>query len=121
MVNIEDQAKKFEIKAVMISLIISSFGFVAALFWRDAIKAFIAEVIPEGQGLFYQFMAAIFVTAIAIVVIFILTKYVASFDFAGKVKKVKSHVDKLDNKLIGRDLTVIKRKPKKKKTEKTSK
>jgi hypothetical protein len=120
MAGMEEQAKKFEIKAVMISLIISAFGFVAALFWRDAIKAFIDEVIPEGQGLSYQFMAAILVTVIAIVVIFVLTKYIASFDFAGKVKKVKGHVDRLDNKVIGRDLTVVKRKTTKKKEEKNS-
>jgi len=79
MASLEEQAKKFEVKAVMVSLIVSAFGFVAALFWRDAISEFITQVIPAGQGLAYQFVAAVVVTLMAVIVIFILTKYVANF------------------------------------------
>ncbi len=107
MASLEEQAKEFEIKAVMISLIVSAFGFVAALFWRDAIGAFIDEVIPEGQGLGYQFIAASIVTVMAVIVIFVLTKYVAGFSMKEHVKKIKSNIKK--------------KKPKTRKTEKKKK
>ena len=53
----------------------SAFGFMIALFWRDAITATINKVIPEGEGLTYQFSVAILVTLIAVVAIFIISKY----------------------------------------------
>ena len=112
MASLEEQAKKFELKAIIISLIVSAFGFVAALFWRDAIKAFIAEVIPEGQGLGYQFIAAIVVTVMAVVIIFVLTRYIAGFDIKEKVKKVKKHASRLDNKIIGKDIKLRRKKKK---------
>lgn len=77
---IDEQAKSLDIRGVIISLIVSAFGFVAALFWRDAIKAFIAEVVPEGEGLIFQFYAAIFVTIIAVVAIFLVTKYISKLE-----------------------------------------
>jgi len=73
---IKDEAQQFDIRGVIISLVVAAFGFVAALFWRDAIKALIEEIVPEGEGLIYQFEAAIIVTIIAVVGIYAVTKYV---------------------------------------------
>jgi len=70
----EELAKKMDIRGAIVSLVVAAFGFVAALFWRDAIKAFIDEIIPAGQGVLYQFIAAIVVTIIAIIVIYVLAK-----------------------------------------------
>lgn len=73
--GIEDKAAKLDIRGVMVSLIISAFGFVAALFWRDAIKAFIDEFVPQGEGMLYQLFAAIIVTIIAVIIIYVISKY----------------------------------------------
>ena len=91
MANIEEEAKSLNIKAVMISLIISSFGFVAALFWRDAIKEFITKLVPEGQGLLYSFGAAIIVTIIAVVAIYFTANYLTRLDLQDvkELKKLK--------------------------------
>lgn len=74
-IGIEDQAKSLDFKGVVVSLIVSAFAFVAALFWRDAISAFIEEIVPEGQGIIYQFGIAIFVTMIAVIAIYIVSRY----------------------------------------------
>ena len=80
MANIEEEAKRLNFEAVTVSLIVSSFAFVAALFWRDAIKSFIEKIVPEGQGLTYQFGAAIIVTIIAVGAIYITTRYLTRID-----------------------------------------
>jgi phosphate/sulfate permease len=58
--------------------VISSFGFLIALFWRDAITDTIKNILPEGEGLSYQFAMAIIVTIIAVIVIFVVSKYLKS-------------------------------------------
>lgn len=70
----EELARKMDMRGAIVSLIVAAFGFVAALFWRDAIKAFIDEIIPTGQGALYQFIAAVIVTIIAVIVIYVLAK-----------------------------------------------
>ena len=90
--SVEKHAEEFNIMGAMITLIVSAFGFVAALFWRDAIRSAIDELIPTGQGLVYQFIVAIGVTIGAVIIIFILVKYVAKFSLKEKVKKVRSKI-----------------------------
>lgn len=87
--GVEEKASALDFKGVAIGSIVSAFGFVVALFWRDAIKAFIDEVIPSGEGLVYQFYAAIIVTVIAVVFIFIVTKYISKIELkrAIEIKK----------------------------------
>lgn len=89
MPTIEEQAKTLDIKGVVVSLIISAFGFVAALFWRDAIKAFIDEVVPQGQGVTAQFTAAIIVTVIAVIAIYIVSKYLTRISIPKQIKSTK--------------------------------
>ena len=88
MASIEEQAKSLDIKSVVVSLIVSAFGFVAALFWRDAIKAFIEEVVPQGDSLTAQFTAAIIVTVIAVAAIYIVSKYLTRVSIRETVKKI---------------------------------
>lgn len=91
MADIEEHAKSLNVKAVMVSLIISSFGFVAALFWRDAIKELIDSLVPEGQGVIYSFGVAIAVTIIAVVAIFFVANYLTRLDIKDvrEFKKLK--------------------------------
>jgi hypothetical protein len=78
--GMEEDAKNLNFEAVVISLIVSAFSFVAALFWRDAIQGLIAEIVPEGQGLAYQFGTAVLVTLIAVVAIYVVTKHLSTVD-----------------------------------------
>ena len=75
MAGIEEYARKMDIKATMLTLIVSAFGFVAALFWRDAVQSMLNAFLPEGGGLFYRFAAAIIVTIIAVIVIYLASRH----------------------------------------------
>jgi|GEM_PF-1071865 len=106
--SVEEKAKMLDIKGTMLTLIISAFGFVAALFWRDAIQDAIAKFVPEGEGLVYSFGAAIIVTIIAVIVIFLMSKYMTTSIVRQTVTKERLY--SIDNKLIGRDITIRKKK-----------
>ncbi len=75
MASMEEHAKRLDFWGVMVALIISSFGFVSALFWRDAINSLIQNIVPEGEGLTYHLAAALIVTAIAVTAIFVLSRF----------------------------------------------
>ncbi|MBL7206180.1 MAG: hypothetical protein ISS36_01115 [Candidatus Aenigmarchaeota archaeon] len=94
MAGIEEHAKSLNIKAALSTLIISAFGFAAALFWKDAIKDLINTVLPEGEGLAYSFTAAILVSVLAVVMIFVLSKTDAfSVRETVKVKVLRKRTD----------------------------
>ena len=71
---IKKQAKK-----QTITLISSAFGFVAALFWRDAIKAFFEQIfnitLGSGNSWFAQTLIALGITIFAVVVIYYISKF----------------------------------------------
>ncbi len=85
----EDSAKKLDFEGTLIGLIVSAFGLVAALFWKDAITELIETFVPSGEGLTYKFAAAMIVTVIAVVAIFVLVRYVAGIDDKLKEKAAK--------------------------------
>ncbi len=70
---------KSNFRAMLATLIASAFGFVAALFWNDAVKSTIDLLNLPGGGILYKYMAAIIVTVVSVLVI-----YFVSFSFAGK-------------------------------------
>ena len=61
----------------MITLASAALGLVAALAWNEAIKAFIKEILGEGEGLAALFLYAIMATVIAIAVLLILANAAA--------------------------------------------
>jgi hypothetical protein len=66
-----------EAKSRVNSLVTSAFGFVAALFWRDAIQALLEQTfgIQRGEGFWIiQVLIALGVTLLAIIVIFSMSK-----------------------------------------------
>lgn len=65
-----------ELRKNTTTLIISAFGLVAALMWQDAIKAFINSFIPvsDPNNYIVKTFAAIVVTFISVVGIFLLSK-----------------------------------------------
>ena len=99
--EIQKHAMELNIKGVILSLVISAFGFVAALFWRDAIQALINEIVPQGQGLTYQFAAAIIVTVIAVLSIYILSKYIMGLSVRKIVQDYRRKNYKNDKKKKG--------------------
>jgi hypothetical protein len=54
--------------ATMISLSAAAFGVIAALAWNAAISDLIKQLLPAGKGIVPEFLYAIIVTILAIVV-----------------------------------------------------
>ena len=75
--KIEKEAMKFrkELWNRIITLIISAFGFVAALAWNDAIKSSVETFIKAEDVWYYKIINAIVVTIISVAVIYSLTKF----------------------------------------------
>jgi len=69
---LERELKELKIKTIVIATILSAFGFLVALSWRDAIQKTIDTLLPEGEGLLYTYLAAIVVTIIAVIATYIL-------------------------------------------------
>ncbi len=121
MASIDEKAKALDIKGVILTLVVSSFGFVMALFWRDAVKEAITKLVPEGEGLMYSFAAAIAVTIICVVAIYIVSKYMST-SIRKTVKetmiskegraKIKERIKDIDNRLVGRDIAIRRKKQK---------
>ena len=77
--RLRDQLKSFksETKRTTLTLVTSAFGFVAALFWRDAIKSLLDQTfgVMPGEGYWgIQMLVAILVTIMAVVVTFSLSR-----------------------------------------------
>jgi len=74
MATLEESAKKLDFRGLMIGSIITAFGLVVGLFWKDAITETVDKFVPVGEGLLYRYIVAIIVTVIIVVVIYILMK-----------------------------------------------
>ncbi|MBI4181863.1 MAG: hypothetical protein HY520_02760 [Candidatus Aenigmarchaeota archaeon] len=59
---LEESARKGDIKSLVITMIMSALGFLVALQWRDAIQETIDAWVPQGEGLFWTYVAALLVT-----------------------------------------------------------
>jgi hypothetical protein len=94
MMSFEDSAKSLDFEGTIVGLIISAFGFVAALFWKDAITELIDSFVPTGEGVTYKFIAAILVTVLAVVAIFVLVRYVTRIDDKLREKALKGKARK---------------------------
>ena len=57
-----------------ITLIVTSFSFVAGLAWNEAVKSAIEVLFPAGNGLTAKIMYALFLTLIVVVVSYFLTR-----------------------------------------------
>jgi uncharacterized membrane protein YdbT with pleckstrin-like domain len=66
-----------ETKKQTVALITSAMGFVAALFWREAIQSFLEQVlkIKAGEGMWLaQFGVALIVTFIAVIILYSISR-----------------------------------------------
>ncbi|MFA4820549.1 MAG: DUF5654 family protein [Candidatus Aenigmatarchaeota archaeon] len=71
--DIEDKIKKMaDVRTLVLTSIISALALVVGLFWNEAIKAAIDEIVPQGEGLFYKFLAAMIVTFVVVVIIYVI-------------------------------------------------
>ncbi|MFH1630766.1 MAG: DUF5654 family protein [Candidatus Aenigmatarchaeota archaeon] len=92
MADKKDTKSDFNIRTFFITSIVTSMSLVVGLFWKDAISIALTELIPEKNGLYSSFTAAIIATIIIGIAIFIL------YRSQRVVSKYEKHVkDKIKN------------------------
>jgi len=64
----EKKSLKLEILDKMSSLVTAGFGLVAALAWNDAIKALFSVIFPKTSTIIAQFIYAIVITVIIVII-----------------------------------------------------
>lgn len=64
-----------EVKKQVAAMVTTAFGLVAALFWNDAIKALITEYVGQGSAWPAMMLSAVIVTIIAVIAVFLISKY----------------------------------------------
>ncbi|MBU3905276.1 MAG: hypothetical protein KJ906_03965 [Nanoarchaeota archaeon] len=74
MSELEQYAEDMEFKKVIITLVVSSFGFLLALYWRDVLRETIEIFLPPGEGLIYKYIIAIGITIFISVLVMVLLK-----------------------------------------------
>ncbi|MBI2084299.1 MAG: hypothetical protein HYT70_01660 [Candidatus Aenigmarchaeota archaeon] len=76
-VKIREELTSFrkEFQKDIVAFLTGAFAFVAALTWNDLIRETISRVVSPSEELFYKYIAALIVTVIAIVIIYILSKF----------------------------------------------
>ncbi|MFA6679806.1 MAG: DUF5654 family protein [Candidatus Methanomethylophilaceae archaeon] len=79
-----DNKFKIQLLETTAALITAAFGLVAALAWNAAIQALITEFISKDNGLIGQFVYAIIVTVIAVVMTLLIARSI------GKLKEADS-------------------------------
>ena len=89
----EEAAKKLDIRALLISSVITGLAFVVGLTWNDAIKETVALFAPRGDSLFFRYAAAIVVTIIAAVISWSLyrSQHVKTHDLERLVASGRAH------------------------------
>ena len=75
--RIKKEAEEFkkELESRIITLIVSAFGFVAALAWNDAIKSTIDTFIHPEDVWYYKIINAIIITIISVAIIYLVMKF----------------------------------------------
>ena len=78
----EKKALHVELISQMLTLATSGFGLVAALAWNETIQALVKEYITPripGSGLLSQFIYAVLVTCLAVLITYQLSRLVTKF------------------------------------------
>jgi uncharacterized membrane protein len=68
MVTLEEAARRLDLRAMLITSIITALSFVVGLFWNDAIRSAIEMALPERDTVAAKFITAVTVTVIVVFV-----------------------------------------------------
>ena len=95
----EEKVQKLtDIRTLVLTSIVSALALVVGLFWNDAIRAAIEQIVPAGEGLSYKFLAAIIVTIVVMIIIYILihSQRIAQKSLEDLKNKKKKNTQKIE-------------------------
>ena|SRR3989338_436362 len=102
--ELEESIQKMDFRAIVFTAIITALSFVVGLFWRDAIADTINSIIPEGEGLFFKYLAAVIATIIVVIFAYILVRAQNL-----KIEKLVKRLDDMEKKGAARRKNTVKK------------
>ena len=75
MADVDDKIKQLsDIRYLFLYSIVSALALVVGLFWNDAIKSTIEQIVPQGDSLFYKYLAAIIVSLVVVTFVYVIMR-----------------------------------------------
>jgi len=102
MSDFRENVEKLNVRGIVMASIMTAFGLVVALSWKDAINALVARIIPSGNG---DSLLSLFITASAVTLLVVVLASVAlrvNRRLEGQLERMADQLEKMGD-LFERD------------------
>ena len=102
MSDFSENVEKLNVRGIVMASIMTAFGLVVALSWKDAINALVARIIPSGNG---DSLLSLFITASAVTLLVVVLASVAlriNRRLEGQLERMADQLEKMGD-LFDRD------------------
>ncbi len=102
MSDFRENVEKLNVRGIVMASIMTAFGLVVALSWKDAINALVARIIPSGNG---NSLLSLFITASAVTLLVVVLASVAlriNRRLEGQLERMADQLEKMGD-LFERD------------------
>ena len=102
MSDFRENVEKLNVRGIVMASIMTAFGLVVALSWKDAINALVARIIPSGSG---DSLLSLFITASAVtLLVVVLASVVLRINrrLEGQLERMADQLEKMGD-LFERD------------------
>ncbi len=100
--DFRENVEKLNVRGIVMASIMTAFGLVVALSWKDAINALVARIIPSGNG---NSLLSLFITASAVTLLVVVLASVAlriNRRLEGQLERMADQLEKMGD-LFERD------------------
>ncbi len=100
--DFRENVEKLNVRGIVMASIMTAFGLVVALSWKDAINALVARIIPSGNG---DSLLSLFITASAVTLLVVVLASVAlriNRRLEGQLERMADQLEKMGD-LFERD------------------
>ena len=100
--DFRENVEKLNVRGIVMASIMTAFGLVVALSWKDAINAMVARIIPSGNG---DSLLSLFITASAVTLLVVVLASVAlriNRRLEGQLERMADQLEKMGD-LFERD------------------
>tara|TARA_B100000470_G_scaffold210431_1_gene188562 strand:- start:400 stop:708 length:309 start_codon:yes stop_codon:yes gene_type:complete len=100
--DFRENVEKLNVRGIVMASVMTAFGLVVALSWKDAINALVARIIPSGDG---ESLLSLFITASAVTLLVMVLASVAlriNRRLEGQLERMADQLEKMGD-LFDRD------------------
>ena len=100
--DFRENVEKLNVRGIVMASVMTAFGLVVALSWKDAINALVARIIPSGDG---ESLLSLFITASAVTLLVMVLASMAlriNRRLEGQLERMADQLEKMGD-LFDRD------------------